>query len=92
MRSKSGLSGFAILLIKSTFLFQVSKQYEQCKSATGPISSNTHLYATDDLHVANIAFSSCYVPESVTGTSFWNDVRMKVKLQGDYKWMNPRSG
>ena len=63
------------------FLCQVSEQYEQCKSATGPISSHTHLYAQDDLNVANIAFSSCYVPESVTGTTFWNDVRIKVKLE-----------
>ena len=49
------------------------------KSAYKCISSRTHFYAPDDLNVGTIAFTSCYVPESMKGNTFWNDVRNEVR-------------
>ena len=64
-----------LFFLPSLLLIQVIGRKETCKPATSPISSQKHYYAPDDLNVASIAFSSCYVPEWVTGTKFWTDVR-----------------
>ena len=71
---------FMKLFFLPAFLFiQVIGRKETCKPATSPISLEKHYYAPDNLNVASIAFSSCYVPEWVTGTKFWTDVRTKSR-------------
>ena len=67
----------SLLVFLSHIVF--GRKEAACKSATSSISPNKHYYAPDDLHVETIAFSSCYVPERVTKTTFWDDVRMETK-------------
>jgi len=67
------------LFLFLSILNEVFGDESTCKPATSPISQRTHFYAPDDLNVGTIAFTSCYVPESMKGTTFWNDVRNEGK-------------
>jgi len=49
----------------------------QCDPAVVPPSPINHYYAEDRLEVARVSFSSCYLPEDMTGDTFWSDVRSR---------------
>lgn len=53
------------------------EHHAQCHMGLGNPSPVNHYYAEEDMHVANISFSSCYRPEHMAGTNFWSDVRNK---------------
>jgi len=67
------------LFLFLSIINQIFGDESTCKPATSPISRRTHFYAPDDLNVGTIAFTSCYVPESMKGNTFWNDVRNEGK-------------
>ena len=54
-----------------------------CTPATAEISPNSHTYAVEGLEVSRISFSSCHLPEDMTGSAptFWSDVRFVAQPQ-----------
>jgi len=45
-----------------------------CLPAVVAPSALQHLWAWDGLEVSKIAFSSCFLPSAVKGTTFWSQV------------------
>ena len=72
------------LLLLLHWVIPASLQSETaCQAATEAVSGVTHTYAVDSLEVEAVVFSSCHLPEDMTGSAptFWSDVRFVAQPQ-----------
>lgn len=69
---------FLLLLLLLQWMIPASFQSESaCKAATEAVSAVSHTYAVDRQEVGAVVFSSCHLPDDMTGSAptFWSDVR-----------------
>ena len=65
-----------VLTALSLLVSIIALSQDECVPASAPLSPITHQYATENLPVSRVSFSSCHVPEDMhTAPSFWSDVR-----------------